>query len=95
MLKQPPQIDSKEMFVQYVMQPLVLFYKKFFTESIQGQTNEIRKAHTQVKEAFANFLPLDKAIFSMVVEQIPSPIKSMPIKVNSLARDFAENTPIY
>ena len=49
----------------------------------------------QVKEAFGKWMPVDRAIFSMVVEQIPSPLKSMPVKVDQLARDFAENTPIY
>ena len=83
------------MFIQYVMQPLVAQYKKFFPDEIQGQTAELRKAHTKVKEMLSKAMPVERAIFSMVVEKIPSPVQAQKYKVNTLALDYAYDTPIY
>jgi hypothetical protein len=41
---------------------------------VVGKTSEIRKAHILAKETFMKWMPVDKAIFSMIVEKIPSPL---------------------
>ena len=58
------------------MQPLVDEYRKVFTHEIEGNTQAIRKAHDQIKVKFSKMVPIDNAIFSMVVMKLPSPIES-------------------
>jgi len=72
----PPAADSKEMFVQYVMTPLVQQYRKVFTEDIQYDTLKQREAHTKVKQMMLKLVPLEKAILSMVITNLPSPKQS-------------------
>jgi hypothetical protein len=38
---------------------------------------------------------VDKAIFTMVVENIPSPVNGQKIKVDTLSYEFARNAPEY
>jgi hypothetical protein len=56
------------------MGPLVELYRRFFTDEIMGQTAEIKKARMKVREIASKSMPVDKAIFSMVVENIPDPV---------------------
>lgn len=41
------------------------------------------------------WMPVDKAIFSMIVEKIPSPLVGQKFKIDTLAVDFQKNTPRY
>ncbi len=45
-----------------------------------------------IKEQLSKQMSVDKAIFSMVVENIPSPLKGQKFKVNTLTSEFAKNT---
>jgi hypothetical protein len=58
------------------------------------QTNKV-KAHMTIKELLSKAMPVDKAIFSMVVENIPSPVKGQKFKVSTLSSEFVKNTPRY
>lgn len=40
-------------------------------------------------------MPVDKAIFSMVVENLPDPVTGQKNKVNMFSLDFEQNTPAY
>jgi hypothetical protein len=51
-------------------------YRKVFTHELEGNTAALRKAHDQIKVKFAKMVPIDNAIFSMVVMKLPSPIQS-------------------
>ena len=77
------------------MGPLVELYRRFFTDEIMGQTAEIKKARMKVREIASKSMPVDKAIFSMVVENIPDPVTGQKNKVNMFSLDFERNTPAY
>ena len=86
--KVQPNPNAKPLFVKYVLEPLILEYRKIFTDDIYGNTAEMRNAHNKIKAKLSKFVPIDNAIFSMVVDKLPSPEQGQPLKVNSLSRDF-------
>lgn len=95
-VKSPPSSSSQEMFVQFVMGPLVAQYRKFMAEyEITGNASDKLKAHLQIKEVLSKWSPCDKAIFSMVIENIPSPVQGQAVKVDTFSNEFAKNTPKY
>jgi len=47
-----------------------------FTEDIQYDTLKQREAHTKVKQMMLKLVPLEKAILSMVITNLPSPKQS-------------------
>lgn len=57
------------------MQPLVAEYRKVFKEEMLGNTNQIKDAHKQVKARMLKIVPINKAILSMVVRMLPSPLE--------------------
>jgi len=40
-------------------------------------------------------MSVDKAIFTMVVENLPSPVIGQKLKVNTYSHEFVKNTPKY
>lgn len=84
-VKTPPSTSSQEMFVQFVIGPMVQQYRKFYTQEIQGNTQELKSAQYQVKELMSKWSPADRAIFSMVVEHLPSPLAAQKVKVDTFA----------
>lgn len=94
-VKNPPSSDSNVMFVKFVMDPLVTQYKKFFPDDVIGNTPEVRKAHILAKETFMKWMPVDKAIFSMVIEEIPSPLVGQKFKVDTLSPEYLNETEMY
>lgn len=70
------------------MQPLVAQYRKVFTEDMIGNTNQIKDAHKKVRQNLVKILPINRAILSMVVRMLPSPLVGQPKKIDSLAADF-------
>jgi translation elongation factor EF-G len=71
--KIPPSNDSKEMFVQFIMDPLVERYKKFFNEDIIQNTALVREAHTKIKEKFSKLMPMEDGVLKMVCDHLPAP----------------------
>ena len=71
---QPPTSKSKEMGIVFIFDPLVKQYKKFFDESIIGDTMKVRAANQSVKKLLEKTMPVEKAILSMVCEQLPAPV---------------------
>lgn len=49
-VKRPPNENSQEMFVQYIMSPLVQQYRKFFDVEKLAETAELKKAHMLIKD---------------------------------------------
>ena len=56
------------------MGPLVAQYRKYYTLDIQYNSQELKKAQFQVKEFMSKWAPADRAIFTMVIEHLPSPL---------------------
>lgn len=72
-VKKPPTDSSQEMFVQYVMQPLVERYRKNFTSDVINNTALRREAQAKLKEKLSKFLPMEEGIMRMIAEHLPSP----------------------
>lgn len=65
--KKPPSTSSKEMFVQFVMEPLVKEYNKLFHNEMTTNSAEYKQARMKIKELFSKWMPMEKGILSMVV----------------------------
>ena len=78
--KKPPTDSSQEMFVQYVMQPLVDRYRKTFTPDVIGNTALRREAQSKIKEKLSKFLPMEEGIMRMIAEHLPSPDQAQELR---------------
>lgn len=61
------------MFVQFVLEPLIKEYKKFFTEDLVVSSPEYKGARMKIKTLFSKWMPVEKGILGMVVHHLPSP----------------------
>lgn len=84
MVANPPSSKSKEMGVMFIFDPLVKRYKKFFDESIIGDTMKVRAANQSIKKLLEKSMPVEKAILAMVCEHLPSPIQQQEHKLLAL-----------
>lgn len=75
-VKKPPSENSKEMFVQYVLEPLVKEYRKLFSEEMLANTQLMKSAHNKIKTVMNKLTPLDNGILSMAIEKLPSPLEA-------------------
>lgn len=57
------------------MQPLVAEYRKVFNDEMVGNTNLLKEAHKTVKARMLKIVPINKAILSMIVKMLPSPLE--------------------
>lgn len=87
-LKVPPSSDSKPMFVQFVMEPLIKEYKKFFTFDMVVNTAEYREARMKIKNLFSQWMPVEKGILSMVVQHLPAPNVAQRNRINLICPAF-------
>lgn len=78
----PPTAESKPMFVQYVLDPLVKEYKKLFYDGIVVNSVEYREAKTKIKNVLCKWMPVEKGILSMVVLKLPSPVLAQRNRVS-------------
>jgi len=62
------------MFVQFIMDPLVERYLKFFNKEVIHNTVLSREAHTTIKEKLSKIMPMEHGIFKMVVDHLPTPV---------------------
>ena len=74
--KTPANASSKEMFVQFVMDPLVGTYKRVFTDEVMQNTNLIREAHSKIKTKLSKQMPMEDGVLKMVVECLPPPCQA-------------------
>ena len=72
--KVPPSQNSKIMFVQFIMDPLVEKYNKIFSKEVMKNTAHIREAHSKIKEKLSKLMPTEFGIFKMVIDHLPAPI---------------------
>ena len=77
------------------MQPVVQEYRKIFSEDMLTNTNLLREGHRKIKEKMFKFMPIEKAILSMTVRHLPSPLEGHPRKIDSLAVDFRTKVQSY
>ncbi len=61
------------MFVQFIMDPLVEKYKKFFNEEVMVSTAFIREAHDKIKSKFSKLMPMEDGVLRMVCDHLPGP----------------------
>lgn len=78
--KTAPSHDSKEMFVQFVMQPLVDRYNKFFNEEVVQSTSAIKEAHGKIKEKLGKLMPMEDGVLKMVCDHLPSPDQAQKLR---------------
>lgn len=71
--KIPPSSSSVEMFVAFIMDPLVEKYRKFFSEEKSKNTALLREQHAKIKAKLSKLMPVDEGIFKMVIDHLPSP----------------------
>ena len=83
------------MFVSYVIAPLVEQYRKFFKLENVTNTVEMKKSHNQIREMMRKFMPMEVAILSMVIENLPSPLEGQKNKISKLAVEFKRNSRKY
>ena len=57
--------------------------------------NLMQKGHKEIKAKLFKFMPIEKAILSMVVRNLPSPVTGQPRKIDSLAVDFKNKTRVF
>ena len=76
MTKAPPNASSKEMFVQFIMDPLVARYKRAFTDEVMQNTNLIRERHSRIKAKLSKEMPMEDGVLKMVVECLPPPCQA-------------------
>ena len=72
-VKKPPTSSSKPMFVQYVLGPIVAEYRKEIDQIEETNSNAMTSALERVAATLRKRIPLDKSIFNMVVNRLPSP----------------------
>ena len=87
-VKVRPRDDANEMFVQFAMQPLVAEYRKVFNEDMITNTTLLKEAHKNIRTKMFKMVPINRAILSMVVRMLPSPLEGQKRKIDSLAADF-------
>lgn len=78
--KKPSSHDSKEMFVQFIMQPLVDRYNKFFNEEVVQSTAMIKDAHYKIKEKLSKLMPMEDGVLKMVCDHLPSPDQAQKLR---------------
>jgi ribosome assembly protein 1 len=74
-VKKPPTSNSKPMFVQYVLGPIVSEYRKELDKIDETNSNAMTLALERVATSLRKRIPIDKSIFNMVVNRLPSPIE--------------------
>lgn len=78
--KVPPNNLSKEMFVQFIMDPLVERYKKFFNENVTSNTALVREAHAAIKTKFSKLMPMEDGVLRMVCDHLPAPCQAQKLR---------------
>jgi ribosome assembly protein 1 len=71
--KKAPTKNSKPIVVQYVFQQVVSAYKKVLDKIDVNDLNYVNE-YAEVSEMLKKRLPIDKSIFEMVVNKLPSPV---------------------
>ena len=94
-VKKAPSTSSHEMFVAYIMNPLVQQYRNVFEIEKLSNTTELKKCHLQIKDTLYKWIPLERALLQTVIESLPSPEEAQKVKVNKLSVEFARNTQQY
>ena len=84
----PPTSESKPMFVQFVMDPLVKEYQKLFSSDMTKNSQEYRDARTKIKALFSKWMPVEKGILSMVILQLPSPVVAQKNRIGIICPGF-------
>mmetsp|Transcript_2734 Transcript_2734/g.4663 ORF Transcript_2734/g.4663 Transcript_2734/m.4663 type:complete len:342 (+) Transcript_2734:445-1470(+) len=74
--KQPVGTNQREMFVQFILEPIVEKYRRVFKEEVMQSTNKIREGHLTIKEKLQKFMPVEAGVFKMVIEHLPSPCQA-------------------
>jgi hypothetical protein len=72
------------MVVQFIFSPLVQQYRKIYSPEILDDTNLMKKAGVDIKQAFAKSMPADKAILAMVCGILPEPRKQQEHKITAI-----------
>ena len=72
-VKKAPTKTSKPMFVQFVLGPIVSEYRKEFEMVDQGDANAYTAASNKVSATLRKRIPIDKSVFNMVINRLPSP----------------------
>ena len=80
--KKPFNKNSKIMFVQFVLEPLVNEYQKIFENLTDLSTDSLSKAHSKVSSVLYKRLPIDSCIFTMVINKLPSPKKHQKERID-------------
>lgn len=78
--KIPPSSSSVEMFVAFIMDPLVEKYRKFFSEEKSKNTALLREQHAKIKAKLSKLMPVDEGIFKMVIDHLPSPDQAQKLR---------------
>ena len=71
--RKPLTKNSKPMFVQFVMEPIIAEYRKEFIEYERMDSSELSKARNNLSATLRKRIPIDISIFNMVVNRLPSP----------------------
>lgn len=72
-VKKPPSATSHEMFVTYIINPIVQQYRNIFDLDKLTNNTELKKCHLQIKEILYKWVPLERSMLSTVIESLPSP----------------------
>ena len=82
--KVPEHEKTEEMFVQYIMNPLVEKYHKVFKPEIMNNTSLVAEAHVKIKARMNKIVPMEDGVLRMVVDNLPSPEESQKYKLKML-----------
>lgn len=74
--KVPEHDKTEEMFVQYVMNPLVEKYHKVFKPEIMKNNAMVADAHVKIKARMNKIVPMEDGVLRMVVDHLPNPEQS-------------------
>ena len=88
--KTPPRKESQEMFVQFVMAPLVEAYRKNYNNDIIGDKVKMREASKKIKEIFQKRFPVETAVLNMICQALPSPVVQQKEKITAMCSELAK-----
>jgi ribosome assembly protein 1 len=80
--RQPKHDRHRPMFVQFVLEPLLAEYRKNFDVIDVSSAVEVKEARMKVKALFTKWMPMEKGILGMVVQHLPSPLRSNENKLS-------------
>ena len=93
--RQPKHDRHRPMFVQFVLDPLLGEYRKTFDAIDVSSAVEVKEARMKIKAQFTKWMPMEKGILGMVVQHLPSPLKSNEFKLPVICPALESEYPKY